>query len=258
MYKKIFLSSLFFSFYINSFVLAIAVSEQQELAIGKSAAMQTERQLPIINNAEITDYITQLGNNLVAHSTRTNIPYRFRVVDSKEINAFALPGGYIYVNRGLILNADNESELAGVLGHEIAHVTERHSAEQIPKSQLSQGALGLFGKVVGSRGLGGQVAYLGASLLNKGVFLKFGRDAEREADQVGANIVSASGWNPQGMITFFDKLAQKDRGGKSAAFFSSHPSPAEREANVSRLIAKLGNKGKIDSPEFQRFKKLLT
>ena len=258
MYKKFFLSTLFFSLFINSFVLAISISEQQELAIGKSYAMQLERQLPIINNAEITNYITQLGNNLVSHSNRTNIPYRFRMVNSKEINAFALPGGYIYINRGLILNADNESELVGVLAHEIAHVTERHSAEQIPKSQLSQGALSAFGRLVGNRGLGGQIAYMGANLLNKGVSLKFGRDAEREADQVGANIVSSSGWNPQGMITFFNKLAQKDRGGKSAAFFSSHPSPAEREANISALLAKLGNKGKVDSPEFQRIKKLLT
>ncbi len=230
------------------------LSQSDEIKVGTQAASQVERSQPVLPDSVSQDYIIKLGRNLVARSSRSDIPYRFRIIDSREVNAFALPGGFIYINRGLIEQADNESELVGVVAHEIAHVTERHSVEQLARAQKANLALIGAGLLL-SRARGGRLLFDGARLATNGVFLKFSRDAEREADRVGAQLMYNAGWNPTGMVSFFDKLAQK--GARGSAFFSTHPQPQERRANISDLIASWGKNGKVDSPEFKSIKKRL-
>lgn len=246
------LLALFSQFGLASLAALFRLTQEQEIKVGAQAASQVERTQPILKDAIATQYIINLGNKLVANSTRTDIPYRFRIVDSKEINAFALPGGFIYINRGLIEASTTENELVGVLAHEIAHVTGRHGVNQVEKAQKANLALGLS-RIFLERMSTGALIYNGAQLATKGAFLKFSRDHEREADRLGAEMMYKAGWNPQGMVSFFDKLAKKG-GAQSAAFFSTHPAPAERRQNIADLTSSWGKKGTVDSPEFQKIR----
>src|SRR4051794_13478202 len=128
---------------------SVVLSEQDELSVGRLAAAEVEKEYPILNDPAVTDYVTKLGDRLVAKSGRAGITYTFRVVDSDKVNAFALPGGYIYVNRGLIEHAASEDELAGALAHEIAHVVLRHGAEQAARANLAQKGMGIIGQMMG-------------------------------------------------------------------------------------------------------------
>lgn len=257
MKNKTSLIFLFFSLillFCSEAVLAgiFSLTQRQEIVLGAQAAQQVEKTQPIINDAEITNYVVKAGQKLVNTSRRSDIPYRFRVINSPEVNAFALPGGFIYINRGLIEQADSENEFIGVLAHEVSHVVARHSAEQVEKAQKANLVLGGVGFLL-SGARNGRALLNGAQLLTKGFFLKFSRDAEREADRLGAENMFAAGWNPKGMVTFFQKLAQKG-GRNNLAFFSTHPSPDERQANISDLVSKWENKGIVDSKEFQNVK----
>jgi predicted Zn-dependent protease len=215
------------------------LTEQQEIELGREAAAQVEKQQPMVQNEEVESYIDRLGQFLVEYSGRRNIKYQFKVVDSTQINAFALPGGFIYVNRGLIEEADNESELAGVIAHEIGHVVERHSVDQVKRAQLTGLGLSMLDIFLGGRGVTGQIANIAGQMVATGAFLKYSRDAEREADQVGAKNVYDAGYDPHGMITFFEKLSRLGQSHPNAieGFFSTHPSPEERVQNISELIA---------------------
>ena len=229
------------------------LSEQDEIELGRQAAEEIEKKEPILNDRAVTDYVDGLGQTLAARSDRPGITYHFKVVDSADINAFALPGGYIYVNRGLLEAAGNESELVGVLGHEISHVVARHSAEQIKKLQITGLGLGILGAILGD-GKAGQIGNIASQLVATGVFLKYSREAEREADVLGARNVYAAGYDPRGMVTFFDKLAamRQRQSNAAATFFSSHPDPEERASNVDNVIQSLGSlRGlRLDSREF--------
>src|SRR3954452_25530866 len=215
---------------------SIVLSEQDELSVGRLAAAEVEKEYAILNDPEVSDYITKLGQRLVAKSGRTGISYTFRVVDSPDINAFALPGGYVYVNRGLIENAASEDELAGVLAHEIAHVVLRHGAEQAARANLAQKGMGIIGQIMG-HGSGSSVGESAAQMVANGVFMKFSQNAERRADEVGARMLADAGYQPQAMVTFFDKLAQLEQTRPTVVqqFFSSHPTPEERSRNVAML-----------------------
>lgn len=215
------------------------LSERQEIELGREAAAQIEQQQPILEDRRVTSYVDELGQRLVEHSGRSNIVYQFKVVDSSDINAFALPGGFIYVNRGLIEEADDESELIGVLGHEIGHVVERHSVDQVKRAQLTGLGLSVLDLFLGDRGTTGQIANIAGQMVASGAFMKFSRDAEREADRVGARNVYDAGWNPQGMITFFQKLdaLRERRPNAIETFFATHPSPDERADNITALLA---------------------
>ena len=247
------LKFLFFSLILlicSQAVLAgiFTLSQQQEIVLGAQAATQVERTQQVLNDTETTKYVTEVGQRLVSRSQRSDIPYRFRVINSKEVNAFALPGGFVYINRGLIEQADTENEFIGVLAHEVSHIVARHSAEQVEKSRKANLILGGAGLLLGGA-RNGRALFNGAQLLTQGVFLKFSRDAEREADRLGAKTMFDAGWNPQGMVSFFQKLAQ--RGGSNVAFFSTHPSPQERYNNIADLTKAWGNKRSIDSKQFQ-------
>jgi predicted Zn-dependent protease len=232
----------------------INISQQQEIKLGQQAASQVQQTQKIIKDPAVQDYINRIGQRLVSVSNRSDIPYNFRVVDSKEVNAFALPGGFIFINSGLIKAADSENEFVGVLAHEIAHVSQRHSADQIAKSIQAQYAFNVA-RFLLSNSRNGALIFNGAQLLTKGVFLKFSRDHEREADRVGAEIMHSAGWNPNGMYTFMQKLEKI--GGNNSAFFSSHPSAQERQANISDLIANWNKTGIINSKEFVSIKQKL-
>lgn len=214
---------------------APAISTQQEQQLGAQYAAEINRQLPIVDDAQINGYINDLGRQIARPNDPRGIPYTFRVVNASQVNAFAVPGGYVYVNRGLIERADNMSELAGVLAHEIGHVVERHSVEQMQKMQNAQ-----LGVALGTILLGqpSQLGALGINAVGSAVFAGFSRDAEREADQVAVTYLVRSGINPRGMVTFFQKLLdeQQRNPGALEQWFSTHPTTQERIADVQRII----------------------
>jgi len=220
-----------------------SLSEQDEIELGRQAAVEIEKSFTLLRDDPTTNYINELGQALVRVSARNKISYSFKVADSSEINAFALPGGFVYVNRGLIEAASNEDELAGVLAHEIAHVVARHGADQAMRSGLMGAGLGALGGLLG-RGASSTISKMAAEMVATGVFMRFSRQAEREADQIGARILYDAGFNPRAMISFFDKLAglQKNQPNAVQKFFSSHPSPAERSENLSAFLNTLAER----------------
>jgi predicted Zn-dependent protease len=184
-----------------------------------------------------------------------------------DVNAFALPGGFVYINRGVIAAAENECELAGVMAHEISHVVARHSVEQIQRAQNMNLGLGILGAVLGrgagaGTGAGVDMARLGAELAANGMFMKFSRKAEKEADQLGATTMYDAGFDPRGMITFFERLNQLRRRepNRLEAFFSSHPNLNDRVENVSKTIRSQKRRRDLrrNSAEFDQVRVYLT
>ncbi len=236
------------------------LSEKDEVELGRLAAGEVEKDVLLIGDPAVVKYIDDLGQSLVQKSTRKGITYTFKVVDSPEINAFALPGGFIYVNRGLIEAAETQDELAGVLAHEIGHVVARHGADQASRAGLAQTGLGALGGLLG-RGTSSSIGKTAAEMVATGVFMRFSRQAEREADRLGARMLYDTSLQPQAMVSFFEKLAglQKSQPNAVLKFFSSHPNPVERSNNVSTLIATFPANPKVgaDTPAFRDVKKQL-
>jgi beta-barrel assembly-enhancing protease len=235
-------------------------SPDQDVKLGQEVAQQAEKELNLVTNREANTYVATLGQRLVAKSPNENkFPFTFKVVDEKEINAFALPGGPVYVNRGAIEAADNEAQIAGVMGHEISHVILRHGTNQASKGQLIGGASGVLGGLLGGSKVG-QAAALGGVFAANSVLLKYSRDAESQADLMGTQILYDAGYDPRAMAQFFDKLAKEHKGSSVEQFFSNHPIPENRVAKVNAEIKKIGpepTNPKTDSPEFQNTKRLL-
>ncbi|MDE3000672.1 MAG: M48 family metallopeptidase [Gemmatimonadota bacterium] len=234
------------------------LSTEQEIEIGREAAREIERDLKLYDDPVVTAYINRLGQMLSRYSRRSGVTYYFKVVDTDEVNAFALPGGWLYVNRGLITTAENESELAGVVGHEIGHVDGRHGARAISR-QLGAAfflELTLGGKnaSAGQRA-GRQVADLFVGMQQ----LSYGRDAEREADRFAVESTYATGIDPEGTASFFEKLMamQKKEPGRLGRLFSTHPPSRERIENVRAQIGGLPPKAGLmtDSRRFQEIKR---
>ena len=216
---------------------ACAVSRQQAAQMGAEQSAQLNQQLPLIRNASADQYVEQLGQRIVSQTPYAGQDFEFYLYRSAEVNAFALPGGFIYVSTGLVDAADNESELAGVLAHEIAHVTLGHSAEQIErvqKANVGAGLLCVFTSVCQS-GLGRTAVDAGGSAY----LAKFSRAAEREADLTAVQYVVASGIHPQGLVTMFEELARMSRSSPNLldSWFSSHPMAEDRAGYVSGRIA---------------------
>jgi predicted Zn-dependent protease len=192
----------------------------------------------MLRDGQVESYVNSIVRRLSSAAPGPRFPYQARVVNASDINAFALPGGYMYVNRGLIEAVRNEDELAGVIAHEMAHVAERHGTEQITKSYGVQAGAGILASILAGRdgrlGLPEQV--IGSLGLNA-LVMKFSRNAENEADRVGAQMMARAGYDPMAMASFFDLLHQQRGRNPSAVtqFFSSHPSPANRSANIRRL-----------------------
>jgi predicted Zn-dependent protease len=229
---------------------------EDEVKLGRQAAAEIDAQLPLLPPRNpISDYVSTLGQRL-AHQLPPN-PYvfDFKVVNQKEINAFALPGGPIRVNLGTIQAADTEAQLAGVIAHEISHVYMRHATRNASKQSIAQLPAAILSGVLGS-GAGAQLARMGLQFGLGSVFLKYSRDAESEADRVGAKIMYDAGYDPRAMAQFFEKLAAESPPG-GPQFLSDHPNPGNRAAQVMEAVSQLPPKRFIEnSPEFREVKRL--
>lgn len=233
-------------------------STQQEVALGNDYASQVEQQLPIVRDPEIMRYITLLGDSIARVSDNRDLRWTFNVVDQPDINAFAVPGGHIYVYRGLIEHTANMSELAGVLGHEIAHVTLRHSMFQMRDQQRANVGVTL-GCILAPQvcsGAGGAAI----NVLGGGAFAKFSRDDEAEADKYGVTYVTRAGISPRGMPSMFRTLIAERKTNPSGVdnFFASHPVEESRvaatEAEISKIDPIILQSLTTDSRAFQAFK----
>jgi predicted Zn-dependent protease len=226
------------------------ISVNEEIALGKQAQQQVRKEVPALTDRTIASYVASIGRQLASRAGGPKYPYSFSVADYREINAFALPGGPVWIHRGILHAAANESQLAGVLAHEVAHIAQRHAADQITKSLVAHGLLGLLGAVLGND-RSARVAQMGAQVLAGGYMLKFSRDDEREADRVGVQIMRRAGWDARGMLEFMDTLRrQQGRDpGSVEIFLSSHPAPAERAALLRKSVRAGGRR---DSQAFQR------
>lgn len=218
-------------------------SAEQDVQLGRQAASEAERQLPMLRDGTVEGYVNAIVRRLAAAAPGPRFPYQAKVVNAADINAFALPGGYMYVHRGLIEAARNENELAAVIAHEMAHVAERHGTEQATKAYGAQAGLGILGQFLGGKdgriGIAEQVI---GSLGINALFMKFSRGAEEEADRVGLQMLARAGYDPMAMASFFELLAaQRQRNpGAVEQFFSSHPAPANRAAKARSAAQSLG------------------
>ena len=211
----------------------VLMSEAQEIQMGKEADPQIVAEYGLYENKELQDFINSKGKQMAAISHRPNLEYSFKIVDSEVVNAFAVPGGYVYFTRGIMANFNNEAEFAGVLGHEIGHITARHSVAQQTKSTLGQ--VGLLAGMVISPTLAkfGQQASQGLGLL----FLKFGRDAERQSDELGVEYATKIKYDANEMANFFGTLERLSANNENQLpdFLSTHPNPSDRKTTVKNL-----------------------
>jgi predicted Zn-dependent protease len=241
---------------INTGIIAkMSGSTEKEVRLGRELAAEVDRQAKFVDDPTITEYVNRVGQNIVLHSD-AKVPFTIKVIDSDEVNAFALPGGFFYVNKGLLLAADNEAELAGVMAHEIAHVAARHAVENQTKGSLLEYAA-LAGSIfIG--GIPGMIYQNTAGIGLLGIFMKFSRGAEEEADKLGVQYMYAAGYDPGAMATMFEKLEAKNKKkpGLIARAFASHPAPPDRRQSALALAARFPEHEEyvISSSEFQRVK----
>jgi len=239
----------------GGFIGKLSGSTEKEVRMGREAAAEVDRQAKFVDDPIITEYINRVGQNIVLHSD-AKVPFTIKVIDSDEVNAFALPGGFFYVNKGLLLAADNEAELAGVMAHEIAHVAARHAVENQTKASLLEYAA--LGGSIFLGGIPGLIYQNTAGIGLLGIFMKFSRGAEEEADKLGVQYMYAAGYDPGAMATMFEKLEAKNK--KKPGFisraFASHPAPPDRRATSLALAARFPEHEEyvISSSEFQRVK----
>ena len=234
------------------------VSVRDEIQIGQQAQQEIRQQTPEVRDAAIREYVSSLGQQLSGQASGADYPYSFSTADYRELNAFALPGGPVWINRGILETAGSEAQVAGVLAHEVAHVALRHSAQQITKGTVANGLLGLLGAVLGNDGAGAAAARVAAGVTAQSFMLKFSRDDEREADREGVQIMQRAGYDTRGMVEFMQVLSQQSgSSGRAAEFLSTHPAPASRVRELQQLVAQSGGGGRRTSPAFQSMKQRL-
>jgi hypothetical protein len=221
-----------------------SMSKDNQHALGMETAAQVFQQMPVLPDySEESQYIRQLGKKLVATiPPEYSWPFEFHVIPDKQINAFALPGGQMFINLGTLINASSEAELAGVMGHEMAHVYMQHSAKQAGKAQTTSLIAGIASAVLGGTvgnkagGLVGQLGQMGIQMGAQGLMMKYSRNDETQADTVGAIILHKAGYNPESMADFFKTMGAK-AGAAPPELFSSHPNPGNRQENIKKLVA---------------------
>lgn len=227
-------------------------SPEQDVELGQQAANEVAQQVPLLNDSRVDGYLSKLGQRLAAKTPGFNFPYSFKAVNDRAINAFALPGGNIFINRGIIEAAENESQLAGVMAHEASHVALRHGTNQASKGSIAQMPLAILGGLLGNNSTAATLAQLGAGFTVNSILLKYSRDAESQADLMGTQILFDSGLDPRGMGQFFGKL----QGASGNAFFNSHPNPDRRIEKTNEEVARLGGSQRAsNSQEFDQIKR---
>ncbi len=215
----------------------ILIGEGREISMGREADQQISASMGLYDDPELQAYLTQLGNRLAAKSERPNLPWSFKLVDDPIVNAFALPGGFLYITRGIMAHFDSEAQLASVVGHEIGHVTGRHAVEQLSRAQLAQVGLAV-GTIFGPEQLQGVFGAAGAGLGL--LFLKFGRDDERQADDLGLRYMVRGGYDPRempGVFAMLGRVSAASGGGRTPEWLSTHPNPENREERIEQAIA---------------------
>lgn len=233
-------------------------SVQDDVKLGRQAALEIERKFPILNDGDATDYVERIGQRLVdgipGQFQQPAFDYRFKLVNARDLNAFALPGGPMYVNRGMIESARNEGELAGVMAHEISHVALRHATAQATKQSSAKNTLGTIGLILGGAILGGEAgAQLGA-LGAQAWMTKYSREYESEADMLGAQIMARAGYDPRDLANVF-RTIQQERSGGTPEWLSSHPDPGNRYEKINREASYLQIQDRIRSTrDFERIK----
>ena len=212
-------------------------SLEREIALGKQLAQEVEKSAKFIDDPVVNEYVNRVGQNLVRNSD-AQVPFTIKVIDSDEVNAFALPGGFFYVNSGLILHADEEAELAGVMAHEIAHVCARHGTKQATKGEIMQLA-SIPAMIFIPYSWAGYGIYQGMNFMIPVTFLKFSRDAEREADYLGLQYMYKAGYDPNAFVAFFEKVQaeEKKQPGTIPKVFSTHPPTPDRIEATQKEIA---------------------
>ncbi len=233
-------------------------SPQQDVELGRQVSKDAERQLPMLNDPRVDSYLNNLGRRLAAHAPGERYPYQYKCVNDRAINAFALPGGFVYINRGVIEAADTEAQLAGVMAHETSHVALRHGTNQATKAYAAQVPLAVLGGMLGSSSIGAVLAQLGAGFATNSLLLKYSRTDESQADIMGTQILYDSGYDPRAMAQFFEKIQGESKGRNPVEFFSDHPNPDHRVERVDEEVKKLGGPPrnyKADSPEFREIKR---
>lgn len=224
-------------------------SAAQDVELGQQASAEVARQVLMLNDSRVDNYLNNLGQRLSANAPGYNFPYTFKTVNDRGINAFALPGGHIYINRGVIEASDNEAQLASVMAHEISHVALRHGTNQASKASAAQMPLAILGGLLGSNSTGAALAQLGAGFTVNSILLKYSRDAESQADLMGTQILFDSGLDPRAMGQFFGKIQGKN----GVAFFSDHPNPDRRIETVNEEVSRLGGSQRISANASQDF-----
>ena len=224
--------------------------------MGQQASVEVERQVPMLNDSRVDNYLNNLGQRLSAHAPGFKYPYTYKAVKDRAINAFALPGGHIYINRGVIEAADNEAQLAAVMAHETSHVALRHGFNQASKASAAQMPLSILGGLLGSsNSTGAAMVQLGAGFTLNSLLLKYPRTDESQADIMGTQSLSDSGYDPTAMARFFEKIQAQDTGGNRVAFFNDHPNPDRRVERVNEEVNQLGGSqrgSRTDSKEFDQ------
>lgn len=213
------------------------LSLSQERTLGDQANAQIHAELPLIRDRVVWDYVREIGHRIVAASGEQPFTYHFYVVADEDINAFALPAGYIYVNAGILLNARDVAEVAGVIAHEIGHVVKRHVANNYSRQQ-GVGLLyriGVYAASIVGGGLAGSAANVAGGVASTAYLSTFGREAEREADAFAVEVLPRAGYDPNGLLTFFETM-RRVGGATPPAWLSSHPATDERIANTRRMI----------------------
>ena len=243
---------------ITCSLVGCGISQQQEVQMGQEYAQQINAQLPIVQDPELNRYINVLGDSIARLTSRSDLDWHFFIVDAQEVNAFAVPGGFVYVNRGLIQRADQMDELAGVLGHEIGHVVRRHTVKQMEKAQGANIGVTLacvLTSICNSQAAGAAINVAGGAL-----FARFSRSDEAEADNEGFKNVVRAGISPVGMVTMFQKLLEerKARPGAVESWFLTHPLEEDRitaiQTQINQLPPSTLTRLGTDSRNFHSFK----
>ena len=227
---------------------------EQDIQIGQQASARIGRQVLLLNDPRVDDYLDALGKRLADRAPGYKFPYQYRCVNDQNINAFALPGGFIYIDRGVIEAADDEAQLAGVMAHETSHVALRHGTNQVSKAEAWRIPLGLLGA---AGGLGGLIGQAGGGFTLNSIVLKYSRDDETQADVLGTQILYDSGYDPRALAQFFEKIEAESKGKQPAQFFSDHPNPGNRIGRIDDEVDKLGGPEpnyRSDSDDFRSIK----